>query len=76
MSPIVVSLIAFAVILAGAFAGALLRSTLPGHHLADDAKDIFRLGAGLVGTMAALVLGLLIASAKVRMTRKAPKCST
>lgn len=64
MSALAVSLIAFVVVLAGAFVGMLLRNALPGHHLADDAKDIFRLGAGLVGTMAALVLSLLIASAK------------
>ena len=64
MSPIAVSLIAFAVILGGAFAGTFLRKALPDHHLADDAKDIIRLGAGLIGTIAALVLGLLIASAK------------
>ena len=57
-------MIAFAIILGGAFVGAFLRNALPGHHLADDAKDIVRLGAGLVGTIAALVLGLLIASAK------------
>jgi hypothetical protein len=64
LSPIAVSLIAFAVILGGAFAGTFLRKALPDHHLADDAKDIIRLGAGLIGTIAALVLGLLIASAK------------
>jgi hypothetical protein len=64
MNAIVLSLIAFAIILGGATLGALLRKTLPDHHLAGDAKDIFRLGAGLIGTMSALVLGLLIASAK------------
>jgi hypothetical protein len=63
MSPIAVSLIALAVILAGAFSGALLRRTLPKHHLADDTKDYVRLGTGLIATIAALVLGLLIASA-------------
>jgi hypothetical protein len=42
----------------------LLRNTLPGHHLSSDAKDVVRLGTGLIGTIAALVLGLLIASAK------------
>ena len=35
-----------------------------GHHLSPDAKDVARLGTGLIGTIAALVLGLLIASAK------------
>lgn len=63
MSPIAVSLIALAVILAGALFGALLRRTLPKHHLADDTRDYVRLGTGLITTIAALVLGLLIASA-------------
>jgi hypothetical protein len=63
MTPIVVSLIALAVILAGALFGASLRRTLPKHHLADDTKDYVRLGTGLIATIAALVLGLLIASA-------------
>jgi hypothetical protein len=44
--------------------GALLALFLPGHHLSTDAKDVVRLGTGLIGTIAALVLGLLIASAK------------
>jgi hypothetical protein len=42
----------------------LLRNRVPDHHLGSDAKDVVRLGAGLIGTIAALVLGLLIASAK------------
>src|ERR1700731_4796013 len=44
--------------------GALLGMFLPGHHLSTDDKDVVRLGTGLIGTIAALVLGLLIASAK------------
>src|ERR1700751_2166605 len=43
--------------------GALLGMFLPGHHLSTDDKDVVRLGTGLIGTIAALVLGLLIASA-------------
>jgi len=64
VSPTAVSLIAFAIIFGGAFVGVFLRNALPEHHLADDAKDVMRLGTGLIGTIAALVLGLLIASAK------------
>ena len=64
MNSIVVSSIVLAIILAGVLLGAFLRNALPGHHLADDSKDAIRLGTGLVGTIAALVLGLLIASAK------------
>src|SRR3989441_10844637 len=44
--------------------GALLGMFLPGHHLSTDDKDVVRLGTGLIGTIAALVLGLLIGSAK------------
>jgi hypothetical protein len=43
--------------------GTVMRSVLPSHYL-SDAKDVVRLGTGLIGTIAALVLGLLIASAK------------
>jgi hypothetical protein len=64
VSPTAVSAITFVIILGGACVGAVLRRALPGRHLTDDAKDVVRLGAGLVGTIAALVLGLLIASAK------------
>jgi hypothetical protein len=41
-----------------------LRSVLPTDNLNADSKDVVKLGTGLVATMAALVLGLLIASAK------------
>lgn len=63
MSSTAVFLIAFALILGGALIGVGLRRALPEHHLADDTKDVVRLGTGLIGTIAALVLGLLIASA-------------
>jgi hypothetical protein len=42
----------------------LLRSTLPQHHLSKESQDVVRLGVGLIATIAALVLGLLIAAAK------------
>jgi hypothetical protein len=63
MSPISLSLGACACVFGGTFLGMFLRSRLPGHHLSGDTKDVVRLGTGLIGTMAALVLGLLIASA-------------
>ena len=64
MSSITVSLIVLACVFGGALVGILLRATLPQHHLSAESKDIVKLGMGLVGTMAALVLGLLVASAK------------
>src|SRR5271167_3996291 len=63
MSPLAISLIAFACIFGGTLIGMFLRNRLPGHHLSGDTKDVVRLGTGLIGTIAALALGLLIASA-------------
>ena len=64
MSTTAISLIAFAFIFSDALLGMLLRAILPEPHLSADSKDVVRLGAGLIATLAALVLGLLIASAK------------
>lgn len=64
MSSITISLIVLACVFGGALLGILLHAVLPQHHLSSETKDIVKLGMGLVGTMAALVLGLLVASAK------------
>lgn len=58
------SLLVFAGIFLGALAGLSLRKILPEHHLSDESKDAVKLGAGLIATLTALVLGLLINSAK------------
>jgi hypothetical protein len=63
MSPMAMSWIAFACVFGGTFIGMFLRNRLPGHHLSGDTKDVVRLGTGLIATLAALVLGLLTASA-------------
>lgn len=42
----------------------VLHAVLPDHHLTTDSRDVMKLGMGLIATMSALVLGLLIASAK------------
>ena len=62
-APLAASLIAFVIILGGVFGGIGLRQVLPERHLADDTKDVVRLGTSLIGTIAALVLGLLVAAA-------------
>jgi hypothetical protein len=56
--------VVFACVFLGALAGTALRSALPEHHLSDDSKDVVKMATGLMATMSALVLGLLIASAK------------
>ena len=64
MSSLAIALIVLACVFGSAILGIYLRSVLPEHHLSADAKDVVKLATGLVATMSALVLGLLITSAK------------
>jgi Protein of unknown function (DUF4239) len=64
MNPIEISAIIFCCIFGGALLGMWLRHALPERHLDAETKDVVKLGVGLIGTMAALLLGLLVASAK------------
>jgi hypothetical protein len=64
MSSIAISSIIFALVFGGALLGIFLRTQFPEDYLRDATKDPVRLGMALVSTMAALVLGLLINSAK------------
>lgn len=63
MSSGLVFLITFVSIAIGGALGMLVRIHLPDAAVAGS-KEVVRLGAGLMGTVAALVLGLMIASAK------------
>src|SRR5580698_11143143 len=64
MSSIPISLLVFACVFGGAMLGLYLRATLPEPHLSEDSKDAVKIGMALVATMAAIVLGLLVSSAK------------
>lgn len=63
MSPLAISVLVFVCVFGGAVIGMLLRSALPEHHLSAESKSTVNLGIGLVATMAALVLGLVVSSA-------------
>ena len=64
MSSVAISSIVFACVFASAVLGMFLRTVLPEPHKNSDSISIVRVGMGLVGTLVAMVLGLLIASAK------------
>ena len=64
MNVFVTAPIVFGSLFGAVLLGMRLRSTVPAHHLSSEAKDAVRIGMGLVATMAALVLGLLVASTK------------
>jgi len=53
-----------ACVFGGALLGMALEVILPEHHLSTESKDVIKLGMGLTATMSALVLALLISSAK------------
>lgn len=70
MSPLALSIVIFLLVFGGIFFGAVFRRVLPGHHVSKETQDVVRLGAGLIATLAALVLGLLISASKASFDSK------
>jgi hypothetical protein len=70
MSALAIGSIVFICVFGGALLGMFLSSILPEHHLSAESKDAVKVGIGLIATMAALVLGLLVATAKASYDTK------
>src|SRR3954453_11502818 len=64
MSSLAVSGTVFGCGVVGALVGMLVHSRLPDPHLSAESRAVVKLSMGIIGTLTALVLGLLIASAK------------
>ena len=64
MNPFTIAAVVFICTFGGAMVGMGLRAVLPQHHVSDATKETIQLCIGLVAMMTALVLGLLMASAK------------
>jgi hypothetical protein len=64
MNSLTVGLISAGSIFGGALFGMQLQRVLPGHHLAKEMQNLVKLSAGTIATLTALVLGLLVSSAK------------
>ena len=64
MNSLTIGFISAGCIFGGVLLGMLLQKVLPQHHLESDSKDTVKLGAGMLATLTALVLGLLVSSAK------------
>ena len=54
----------------GAVLGSFLRDVLPKEHISDESRDIVKVALGLIATLAALVLGLLVATASSALGTK------
>jgi Protein of unknown function (DUF4239) len=64
MNTTLTALIVFGCLVGAVLLGRALRRLLPEAHLTADSRDTIKLAMGLVATMTALVLGLLVSSAK------------
>ena len=64
MNASLTALIVFGCLVGAVLGGRTLRRVLPEQHLSTESKDAIKLAIGLVATMSALVLGLLVSSAK------------
>lgn len=59
-----VALLAFVCLSASIALGFPLQNRLPNHHLGADSKDTVKLASGMIATLTAMVLGLLVSPAK------------
>jgi hypothetical protein len=64
MNSYLIAAVSFLCIFGGALGGLIIQSFLPPHHLTKESQESVKLGAGLIATMAALILGLLVSSSK------------
>lgn len=64
MNPIAIGLVSAGCIFGGALFGMGIQRLLPSHHLSKEMQDLVKLSAGTIATLTALVLGLLVSSAK------------
>jgi len=70
MDTIKISFVVLGFVLTGVLVGAVARRILPDEHLSSDAKDVVKMATTFIATLSALVLGLLIATAKTSFDTK------
>lgn len=64
MSSLAIACVMFACVLASTLAAMLIAPRLPTHHLNSESRDVVKLGSGVIGTLTAMVLSLLISATK------------
>jgi hypothetical protein len=62
LSPVILGIVVLLCLTGGVVAGVWLRGALK-EHLDDDSRHLIEISLGIIGTMAGIVLGLLLASA-------------
>jgi hypothetical protein len=71
LTPVNVGLIVYAIILIGAFAGWAANQYLPDYQLTEATRTLVSVSMAVVGTISALVLGLLISNANASFRARA-----
>lgn len=64
MGSLATASVMFGCVLASTVVAMLVARRLPEHHLGDTSRDVVKLGLGVIGTLTALVLGLLVSATK------------
>lgn len=64
MESVTAAVITVVALCTGGLVGSFLRHRLPDHHLRDDSKEVIKMASGMIATLVALVVGLLVSSAK------------
>lgn len=64
MSSLAIACTMFGCVLTGTLTSMMIARCLPNHHLNSESKEVIKLGLGVVGTLTAMVLGLLVSATK------------
>ena len=70
MIALIICAIVFACVFSGALFGMFCASVVPEHHLTADSRAVINMAMGMMVTLSALVVGLLICFGKELIRRK------
>jgi hypothetical protein len=67
VTSLITGLIAIVLLCGGVLLGSFLRDRLPDHHVRDDSKEVVKTASGMIATLVALIVGLLVSSSKAAL---------
>ncbi len=70
MTSVPISLIIFVILFGSALAAMFVARLLPDHHLSPETRTVVSVSVAVVGTLSALVVGLLISTANTAFIAK------
>ena len=76
MSPVIIGFVSLVVIFGAALFGIFAARALPQHHLSDQTRAAVSVSVAVVGTLAALVIGLMISTASSSFSARSNEVTT